>query len=645
MNDFKYVIDEFADIKILRFQVPDFSKLTLKQKNYVYYLSEAALWGRDITYIQYGKYNLKLRHTLETIIQTYKGEKNSDFDNFLEYTKRFFFSHGFHHHYNQDKFYPKCDRIYFATLLDNSNMDKYILDNNESYNNFKKSILELIYSKEDKTGDILIDNYMDFYDGVNTEEAKAFYHNKMDVNDKTPISFGLNSKLIKEEDILKELVYKENGLHGEIISKIIENLYKALSFAENDQQKTYTKLLIEYYQTGDLQKWDDYSIAWVIDHDSNIDYINGFIEVYEDPIAYKGSYEALVNMKDEKTTRITKIIAENAKWFEDNSPTDKAFKKTDIRGVNAKGIHAITLGGDTYPSSPIGINLPNADWIREKYGSKSVSITNLTDAYNKANHELPASKKGEFVYSKEQLAFEEKYLDEADDLHTHLHECLGHGSGRLLEGVSPNALKEFHSSLEEARADIFALYYIADPKMIELGIVDSLDLAKAYYSSYIRGGLQVQLVRVELGKDIKEAHMVARKLISSWAYEQGRADKVIEKIVKDDKTYFVINDFDRLRIIFGELLVLLQKIKSTGDYEQGKNLVLNYGVKVDYDLHNEVLERYKKLGLKPYGGFINPQIKPILQGNDIVDYQIIYPDDFVKQNIEYSEQYSFIKKN
>lgn len=640
MNDnFKYVIDEFADIKILKFEVPDFNKLSFKEKEYVYYLSEASLWGRDITWLQFGKNNLILRKTLENIIETYSQNRDEYFRRFEIYTKRVLFSCGFHHHYNKHKFYPECSKEYLEELLDNSNEKGFDL-NGKNLNEFKEFIIKLIYDDEEVKNDIILDDYTDFYENITEIEAKEYYKNVNILNQKEPISFGLNSKLVKIGDELKEIKYSVNGLYSDYIEKIIYYLKKAFSVAQNNNQREYTKLLIDYYNDGDLTKWDQYNVSWVKDNESNIDYISGFIEVYDDPIGHKGTYEALVNMKDIETTKLTNIIADNAEWFEKNSPVDPRFKKEIISGIKAKAIHAITLAGGCYPLPPIGINLPNADWIREKHGSKSVTITNLTEAYSKAHKELPAFKKKEFIYSDEELALQEKYGDLADDLHTHLHECLGHGSGKLLDGISSNALKEYHSALEEARADIFSLYYMADTKTIEIGISPSLDLAKSYYSSYIRGGLQTQLTRIDLGKNLVEAHMVARGLIANWSYERAKKDNIIEKIVKDDKTYFIVNDFVKLREIFRDLLIELQRIKSTGDYEAGKSLILNYGTKIDYDLHKETLERYNKLNLKPYTGFVNPHIVPIIVNNQIADYQIQYSDNFLVQNLEYSKKYS-----
>lgn len=635
---FKYIIDSFADIKVIRFEVPEFNTLSYKEKEYIYYLSEAAKFGRDIIWAQFGKYNLIVRKTLENIFETYEGDRETkDFLKFTDYLKRVYFSNGFYHHYGKYKFFPECSKKYFEKLLDKSNNSLFPLKENQAYLEFKYWILDIIYLKEEKDGDILLDDYTDFYENITEKEARKFYEKKS--NNSEPVQYGLNSKLVKENNEIKEVFYKQNGLYGKAIDKIIYYLEKAVSVSITEGQKQYTNLLIKYFKTGDLKLWDLYNISW-LKNESYIDYINGFIEVYDDPLAYKGTYESLVNMKDKKSSVIAETIASNAQWFEDNSPIDTKFKKEKVEGIRAKAIHVITLSGINYPTSPIGINLPNSDWIREKHGSKSVTITNLTEAHYFSSLELPKSISKEFIYTEEELKLEEKYIFPADDIHVHLHECIGHGSGKLLPNVSFSALKELASELEEARADILGLYYMADKKLIELGIIDSLDLAKAYYSDYIRNGLQTQLTRVNLGDNIVEAHMKGKLLISALAYEKGIKDKIIEKIIKNKKTYFIVNDFLKLREIFKEILIELQRIKSEGDYETCKYLFETYGTKVGYDLHKEVLKRYKNLNLKPYTGFINPEIIPVKKRSKIIDYKIIYPTDFIKQNINYSQKYS-----
>ena len=652
-EEFKYLVDEFADLKVMRYQIPNWDELTLQQKEYVYYLGEAAKCGRDILADQNFKYNLTVRKTLEAILNTYDGDKKcADYQNFVVYAKRVFFSNGIHHHYAEDKMFPEISEEYFANLVKNSDAQYLPLAEGETVDAFINFITPVIFDKDlykmrrSSEEDIIKNSCVNFYKGdINKGEVEAFYDAQRKPNDAQPISYGLNSKLVKENGKLHEDVYKVDGLYGKAIEQIIFWLKKANEVAENDVQRNYTNLLIDYYTTGCLKTWDEYNIAWVQDSISNIDFVNGFIEDYNDPMGMKATWEAIVDYKDMEATKRSEIISANAQWFEDNSPVDERFKKKECKGVSAKGIIVTTLAGDCFPAPPIGINLPNADWIRKDYGSKSVTITNLMEAYDKAANESPKSALAEFAYSQEEIDLCKEYGEIADVLHTDLHECLGHGSGQLLPTTQPNALKEYSSALEESRADLFGLYYCADPKMVELGILPNMECYKAEYAGFIRNGLMGQLARIELGKTITESHMQDRALISWWCYEHGLNDNVIEKKVRDGKTYFVINDYDKLRGLFGELLAEIQRIKSEGDYEAGKKLIETYAVKIDPELHKEVKERYNALGLKPYGGFINPDIVPVVKGGKVVDYQVNYPTDFLQQHLDYGKKYSFVEEN
>ena len=650
-QEFKFLVDEFADLKVMRYQIPEWDQLTLQQKVYVYYLGEAAKCGRDILADQNFKYNLTVRKTIEAVIESYQGDREcADFQNFMVYAKRVFFSNGIHHHYAEDKFFPEVSETYFADLVRGCDATLLPLNEGESIDDFIAFLTPVVFDRElykirrSSEEDIIANSAVNFYDGdITKAEVEDFYGKMRKPNDETPISYGLNSKLVKKDGQIYEDVYKADGLYGDAINAIIGWLQKANEVAENDIQRDYTQKLIDYYTTGDLKTWDEYNIAWVQDSLSTIDFVNGFIEDYGDPMGMKATWEAIVDYKDVEATAISNIISENAQWFEDNSPVDERFKKKECKGVSAKSIIVTTLAGDCFPAPPIGINLPNADWIRKDYGSKSVTISNLMVAYDKAADESPRSALAEFAYSQDEIDLCKKFGSESDVIHTNLHECLGHGSGQLLPGVQPGALKEFSSTLEEARADLFGLYYCADPKMVELGILSDPEAYKAEFAGYIRNGLMTQLARVELGKDVTESHMQNRKLISEWCFEHGQEAKVIEKIVKDGKTYFVINDYEALRGLFGELLAEVQRIKSEGDYEAGKALVEKYAVKVDPVLHKEVKERYDALGLRPYGGFINPEIVPVVENGETVDYKIEYPDDFVGQHMNYGKNYSFLK--
>ena len=647
-SNFKYLVDEFADLKIMRYRIPEWDTLTLEQKEYIYCLGEAAKWGRDIIFDQNFKYNLVIRKALEAVLNSYEGERDCDaFKQFVVYAKRVFFSNGIHHHYAEDKFFPDVPQGYFEKLLRECDSKLLPLRKDESVDGFIASILPVIYApdlyavRRSSEPDIIRNSSCNFYEGdLSKEEVEAFYKAMHEDGEERPISYGLNSKLIKDGGRIVENVYHMNGLYGPALKKIVEWLEKANAVAENETQRAYTNKLIEYYQTGDLKTWDEYNILWTQDDRSHIDFVNGFIEDYGDPMGMKATWEGVVDYKDLDATKRSKTISENAQWFEDHSPVDSNFKKKECKGVSAKSIIVTTLGGDCFPTPPIGINLPNADWIRKEYGSKSVTITNLMEAYDKAALESPRSGLQEFAYSDDEVALCRKYGYESDVVHTNLHECLGHGSGQLLPDTPPGALKEYSSTLEEARADLFGLYYCADPKMVELGILPDDEAYKAEYCGYIRNGLLTQMARIELGKDLTEAHMQNRHLIASWCYEKGRHDNVIERVERDGKTYFVIRDFVRLRQLFGELLAEVQRIKSEGDYEAGKRLVEQYGVKLDADLHKEVKERYDALGLKPYGGFINPEIVPVMEKGAVVDYRVDYSDDFLQQHLDYGRKYS-----
>ncbi len=638
-GEFKYLIDEFADLKIMRYQIPGWDDLTLSQKEYVYHLGEAAKYGRDIIWVQNCEANLPVRKAIETIIAKYEGDREcKDFQDFLVYAKRVFFSNGIHHHYAEDKFFPECPREYFGSLMESVGLGEG-----------SGQLLDIIYDPDifpqrkstDKSGDIVAESAVNFYDNVTRQEVEKFYADMADPNDPAPVSYGLNSRLVKGEDgVIREEVYRIGGLYGPALEKIVSELEKAQAVAENDTQKKYISLLVEYYRTGDLRLWDEYNIEWVKDTLGTVDFVNGFVEDYNDPLGRKATWEGLVNIKDHAASERTEIISENAQWFEDNSPVDPRFRKPVVKGVSAKVIDATTLAGDCYPSTPIGINLPNADWIRRDHGSKSVTIANITHAYDLAAEESPNSTLKEFAWSEDEIAAARKYLPLTDEIHTDLHECLGHGSGQLLPGTPANALGEYSSTLEETRADLFGLYYIADPKLVELGILPDAEAYKPQYANYIRNGIMVQFTRVEPGKKNTEAHMQNRKLIAEWCYEAGRADNVIEKKTRDGKTYFVVNDYEKLRGLFGKLLAEVQRIKSEGDYEAGKALVEKYAVNIDPELHREVKARYDALNLKPYGGFVNPEIVPVEKDGKIVDYRVEYTDDYLGQMMEYGRKYS-----
>ena len=635
-DDFKYTIDSFADLKVMRYKIPGWENLSLQQKEYAYHLAEAAKYGRDILWDQNCKENLRVRHAVEAILETEGIDtENADYQDFLVYAKRLFFSNGMHHHYAEDKFFPACPREYFASLMEKAGVKD-------------EALLDIIYNPDiypqrrstENSGDLVKLSAVNFYEGVTRVEVEQYYAALMDPSDPHPVSWGLNTKVVKGADgKIRELPWKIGGIYSPALEKISEELAKAQAVAENDIQRRALGILIEYYQTGDLKKWDEFNIEWVKDTLGTVDFINGFIEDYNDPLGRKASWEGYVNIKDFEASKRTETLSANAQWFEDNSPVDPRFKKATVKGISAKVINAVCLSGDSYPSTPIGINLPNADWIRKEHGSKSVTIANITHTYDYAAQELPTSTLTEFAYSKKEIERYKKWGTVADEIHTDLHECLGHGSGQLLPGVSTTAMGEYASALEEARADLFGLYYTADPKMVELGIMPDPEAYKAEYDNYIRNGLMVQFTRVELGRPNTEAHMQNRKLIAQWCFEKGAKDKVIEKKVKDGKTYFVVNDYVKLRALFAELLAEIQRIKSEGDYEAGKNLIETYAVHIDPDLHKEVLERYKALNLKPYGGFVNPEIVPVVKDGQVVDYKPVYTDDYLGQMLLYGKKY------
>ena len=650
---FKWITEQFADAKILRYKVPGFEALSLKQKELIYYLSQATLAGRDITYDQNCKYNLLVRKTLEAIYTDFKGDRSgNDFKNFTVYLKRVWFSNGIHHHYSTDKFFPEFSKDYFASLLRSTDLQTLPLKPKQTIGDFINEVTPIIFDtdiapkrvNQNPDMDMVAGSASNFYEDVTQKEAEGFYGNLRKNAGKTGqdtlVAFGLNSKLVKENGKVVEKTYRVSGLYSRAIEKIVFWLNKAMNVAENPEQRAVISKLIEYYRTGDLKTWDDYNILWVKDQKSSVDFINGFIEVYGDPLAKKGTWEAMANFKDVEATKRTETLSRNAQYFENNSPVAPKYRKKEVKGVTAKVITAVQLGGDSDPTTPIGINLPNAQWIRKEYGSKSVTIDNITYAYDQA-----AQGNGfleEFAGTQEEIDLARKYGYLAGNLTTDLHECLGHGSGQMMKGVVSESLKNYHSTIEEARADLFALYYIMDKKMIDLGLVPSPDLAKAEYNSYIRNGLMTQLVRVHPGKDVEEAHMRDRSLIAHWVYEKGKAKKVIEKIQKDDKTWFRINDYQELRSLFGQLLGEIQRITSEGDYPAAKELVEAYAVKVDPELHKEVLDRYAKLNIAPYSGFINPVYTPVLANGAIKDIKISYTDNFTTQMLRYSKNFSFL---
>ena len=645
--EFDYTVERFADLEILRYEVAGFDELTLDQKKLIYYLQEAALQGRDILFDQNGKWNLAIRQTLETVYTDYQGDRTTEeWAAFETYTKQVWFANGIHHHYSSDKFLPAFFPEYFAEAVKSVDASKLPIREGETVEDLIATLTPIMFdptvmpkrTNQADGEDLILTSAGNYYDGVTQQEAEAFYNAMKDPKDETPISYGLNSRLVKRDGKIYEEVYKIDGRYGSAIARIVEWLEKAAGVAENDAQKAVIEKLIEYYRTGDLRTFDEYAILWVQDLDSRIDFVNGFTESYGDPIGLKASWESIVNFKDLEASRRTQLISENAQWFEENSPTDKRFKKENVKGVAAKVITAAILAGDCYPSTPIGINLPNANWIRATHGSKSVTIDNLTEAYAEAAKGNGFNE--EFVYSDVERELLANYGGITGDLHTDLHECLGHGSGKLLPGVDPDALRSHGSTLEEARADLFALYYMADAKLVELGIIPNDEAYKACYYQQMMNGLMTQLHRIEPGKDIEESHMRDRQLIAAWAYDLGKAENVMEIAVVDGKRYVKINDYVKLREIFGQQLAEIQRIKSEGDYETGRILVEKYAVKVDADLHNEVLARYEALNLAPYKGFVNPvYVAEYDAEGNITDVKLDYTEGYAEQMLRYSSEY------
>ena len=650
---FEYSVDKFADIEILRYQVPGFNDLSLQQKELIYYLSQAALEGRDILYDQHNKYNLTIRRTLEGIYENYFGDKNTEeFKKFETYLKQVWMANGIHHHYSEDKIIPQFSKEYLAQLAKSIDPARMPVKDGASAGELIETITPImfdpdIYPKRINQAagvDLVKTSGVNFYEDVSEKEVDGFYNEMKDPNDNTPISYGLNSKVVKEDGVIKEQVYKIGGMYSPTIQRIVNWLEKAANVAENDQQKQVILSLIEFYKTGDLKKFDDYSVLWVKDLNSQVDFINGFIETYTDPLGMKGTWESIVNFKNIEATKRTTIISDNAQWFEDNSPIEDRFKKEEVKGVSAKVITVAILGGDCYPATPIGINLPNADWIRRDHGSKSVTIENITEAYDKAS--LGNGFSEEFMWSDKEVEMAKKYGSITNNLHTDLHECLGHGSGKLLPGVSSDALKAYGSPIEETRADLFGLYYMADPKMVELGLLPDEEAYKAQYYSYLMNGAMTQLTRVQPEKDIEQAHMRNRQLIATWVLEKAKESNAAEMKQRDGKTYIVVNDYEKIRELFGELLAEIQRIKSTGDFEGAKNLIETYAVKVNQPIHKEVLERYEALNLSPYRGFVNPVYKLVKNDEgEVTDVTVSYDESYVDQMLRYSQQYSSLPNN
>ena len=651
-QNFDYKVDRFADVEVLRYQVPGFDDLSLKQKTLVYYLTQAALLGRDILTDQNCKYNLQVRSTLESIYRNYKGDKTtSDYKNFVVYLKQVWFANGIHHHYSMDKFKPAFSQAFFDKQARALPASQLPLAKGQTKASFIKLMDKVIFDPTFMAKrvnladgqDLIVTSANNLYEGVTQREVEAYYKSIKDTTDAHPISYGLNTKVVKENGKVVEKPYKVGGLYSAAITKIVDNLKKASAYAENDAQKAYIDKLIEFYTTGSLKTFDEYSIMWAQETKSDVDFINGFIENYGDPLSMTGSWEGMVQFRNKAASKRTGLISANAQYFENASPVDPRFKKENVQGVSAKVITAAILGGDSYPSTPIGINLPNRNWIRAAYGSKSVTIENITDAYDESSKGSGTVE--EFAYSPVEVNLMKKYLTLADKLHTDMHECLGHASGKLLPGVDAGQLKNYRSTLEEGRADLFALYHMADPKLLELGIFTDSDTYKAEYYNYILNGLMLQLRRIEPGKNIEEAHMRNRMFVSRWCYEHGKSDNVIEMVKRDGKTYIKINDYAKLRNLFGQLLAEVQRIKSTGDYEAGRSLVENYGVKVDPELHKEVLARYAKLNLAPYKGFVNPVYTATFDAKgNVTDVKVAYNEGYTQQMLRYSRDYSPLTK-
>jgi dipeptidyl-peptidase III len=649
-DDFKYFVEQFDDIRVLKYKLPGFENLSLQQKEYIYYLSQASLAGRDILWDQNFRYNLLIRKTLEAIISDYTGDKETtEYKAFLLYAKKVLFANGIHHHYSNDKFTPIFSSDFFSELINGTKHEKLPLSKGQSADQLIEFLTPILFDEkqfprkvEKKSGvDMIAESASNFYEGVKHKEVEEFYDAKTIPDDPHPISVGLNSRVVKVNGKVTEEVYRSGGKYGTAINEIIKWLEKAINSAETNEQKDELQKLIEYYKTGDLKKWDEYNITWVRNTQPIVDYINGFIETYEDPMGMKATWEAIVDYTDMEATKRTKIITDNAQWFEDHSPIHPKYRKEKVYGVAARVINIAMLGGDCYPASPLGINLPNSNWIRKEVGSKSVTLANITKAYDVVS--MGNGFLEEFASDKAEVDRIKKYGSISDALHTDLHECIGHASGKLAEGTDPNALKNYGSSLEEARADLFALYYIMDEKIVELGLLPDEDAAKASYDAYLRNGLLTQIVRIKSGKDIEEAHMRNRSAISHWVYEKGKAGDVVELFRYNGKSFVKINDYLKLRSLFGELLGEIQRIKSEGDYESGKRIIEDFGVKIDQDLHTEILARYEKLNLAPYTGFVNPKLIPAFNTNgEITDVVVEYVNDYLGQMLEYGRDYSFL---
>ena len=650
LEDFKYFVDQFEDMRVLKYRLPGFESISLQQKKFIYYMSQATLSGRDILWDQNFRYNLKIRKTIEAILNYYSGNRDSgEFKDFLVYSKRIFFANGIHHHYSNDKLKPGFSESYFSRLVKGTDQNKLPLATYQTADQLISLLSPIIFEEnlfarkvEQKTGaDLVSESAINFYYGVNQKEVETFYAGKTDPNDPRPVSTGLNSKVVKRFGKISEEVYRSGGLYGQAIDQIIMWLEKAMIVAESDMQKEEIKLLIDFYESGDLKKWNDFNVAWARNADSEMDYNNGFIETYSDPLGMKATWEAIVYYTDQEATKRTRIITGNAQWFEDSSPVQPEYKKEKVMGVAAKVINIAMLGGDCYPVSPLGINLPNADWIRKDIGSKSVTLANITNAYDITSHGNGFLE--EFAADETEVERIKKYGSISDALHTDLHECVGHASGKLAEGTDPNALKNYASTLEEARADLFALYFIMDKKITELGLLPNEEAAKASYDAYMRNGLLTQIVRIKPGKDIEEAHMRNRSAISHWAHEMGKPENVVQLFRKKEKSYVRINDYNKLRNLFGKLLKEVQRIKSEGDYEAGKKIIENFGVKIDPQLHAEILERYQKLNLAPYTGFLNPMLLPVYDINgEITDVKVEYQNDYLGQMLYYGRDYSYL---
>ena len=649
-EEFTYEVDRFEDISVLKYRLPAFEQLTAGEKEFIYYLSEAALCGRDIFWDQNFKYNLAIRKTIEAIIDTYKGDRESaDYKAFITYAKRVFFANGIHHHYSNDKFVPGFSPDYFALLVNGSDPSRLPLREGQSAVQLTEMLTPVLFDpslyakKVDQSEgtDMIAASANNFYEGVTQAEAEAYYASLADPDDPRPISWGLNTKVVKEDGKVTEIPWKSGGMYGAAIDKIIFWLEKARNVALSDTQKKELDLLIDYYRTADLKTWDDYNVLWAGNTGLSVDYINGFIETYGDPLGMKATWESVVDYKDTEASKRTGVITENAQWFEDHSPVDPGYRKEKVTGVAASVINVAMLGGDCYPASPLGINLPNSNWIRAEAGSKSVTLANITDA-----KDIVARGSGfleEFAFDQAEIDRAVKWGSLSDALHTDMHECIGHASGKLAPGTDPNALKNYASPLEEMRADLFALYFMMDPKMTEIGLVPSDDPAKALYDNYIRNGFLTQIVRIQPGKDIEQAHMRCRSAIAHWVYEKGKPDNVVEVMKRDGKTFVRINDYQKLRSLFGEMLKEVQRIKSEGDFSAGKNMIESYGVKIDQELHKEILARYAELNLAPYSGFVNPVMTPVTDRNGkITDVKIEYCSDFLGQMMEYGRNYSFL---